>query len=1069
MGRFRNIFRSNKEIEQIGWPQVSFFRSTTHKLVFTLQGRSVIFGQNRNELLSILTTSMNIFKYDFGCSPMLILLLWSFQSSAQYQVRHITTNDGLIQGSVYYFLEDSRGYIWMTCQAGLNRFDGQQVKSFAHDNLDAGSIGKGEVRGLAEAPNGDIWMGTEVCISRYVRKTNKFENNYLLDSSGNRLLSHHQVFFADDSTVWYLNDRQGVGRLNYRTGKRSLVFFDAGYRYEPATRVVDFDPVNQVLWLRQAFGVVRFEVKSKKVNYFFSGKSGDPFAEKLVVYAIYSKDHQTIWLSTNKGLVELSGSSYKLHHIGIDMATDFVYAMVQDAEGKLWLTTPKSGLIIYSSESGKVTERLKHDARRNNSLASDYLSDVFIDSKGVIWANVGVIGVDIISPAKMAPVQEAVDYSNADYVNDATVRGIDQDQEGNLWVGTLNDGVRVIAPTSGKVHVFRKNNGLPQESIRGVFCDSSGNIWICSKGGLAVRRKNATYLSPINIPSAEPSKSNHIRGITEISSGNYIVATMSGLYGYRFDTGARLMADANVAFTGSLYYDKVNKKLYAGRNDKDLICYQVKNEMLVRDYNILDGYNIMSFLEDGARHLWIGTDNGLVYFDRQQAKVLKIYAKSSGLPDNVVYSVIRDENGALWMSTNRGVVRFDEKKGIFQHIRSTAGKEFNSFAYLKGNDGKLYFGSTHGLLSIEPVHLTRLSSRGLHFSELRVNDSLYYDISQEQIDFPQLNYHENNLTFEVAALDFTAKVPTLYEYRLVIDNKPANWINNGANQNIRLLNLNPDSYKLEVRAVDSNGIYTPTVAFRVIILQPLWLSWWFLLMMFLLAVIIIFYLVRFYINYRQQVERRLTGHIINAQESERLRIARDLHDDVGNTLATAKGLLNVIKDKILIRAEFPEVEKAHVLIERAGDDLRSVTHDLIPVDFTRFDLHVTVSQLVEKANSSSGIDLSFICDGSIQKLPAEKELVIYRIVSELITNVLKHSKATEGFIQMLYKENTIIITVEDNGIGNFSGSAVKKVGGIGLENVYSRIQFLNAVWSMDQNHSGTCIIFEIPYEFSGSG
>ena len=81
----------------------------------------------------------------------------------------------------------------MTCQAGLNRFDGQQVKSFAHDNLDAGSIGKGEVRGLAEAPNGDIWMGTEVCISRYVRKTNKFENNYLLDSSGNRLLSHQVI------------------------------------------------------------------------------------------------------------------------------------------------------------------------------------------------------------------------------------------------------------------------------------------------------------------------------------------------------------------------------------------------------------------------------------------------------------------------------------------------------------------------------------------------------------------------------------------------------------------------------------------------------------------------------------------------------------------------------------------------------------------------------------------------------------------------------------------------------------------------------------------------------------
>src|SRR4051812_40089810 len=90
----------------------------------------------------------------------IVLILFGFFSvevHAQYAFRHLGTNENLIQGSNYYFLEDSKGFIWISTQSGLNRFDGQIVKSYVHDDLDKSSVSKGEVRGLVESPSGDIW------------------------------------------------------------------------------------------------------------------------------------------------------------------------------------------------------------------------------------------------------------------------------------------------------------------------------------------------------------------------------------------------------------------------------------------------------------------------------------------------------------------------------------------------------------------------------------------------------------------------------------------------------------------------------------------------------------------------------------------------------------------------------------------------------------------------------------------------------------------------------------------------------------------------------------------------
>lgn len=234
-------------------------------------------------------------------------------AQAQYRFRHLTTRDGLIQGSVYYFLEDRDGLMWMTTQAGLNRFDGHRFKSFVHDDGDSTTISKGEVRGLAQAPNGDIWMGTEVALSRYCRKTDRFQHYFVQDSLGRRLFSQHMALYADDSTVWFLNDHEGLVRMNIHSGQRTIHYAEAHYRHEFRTDVAHFDATKQVTWIVQPQGLVRYDARSGQKTYFFTGRKDDVFSEKLIVYGIFSNESDKLWLSTDKGLVELTNRRFRLH------------------------------------------------------------------------------------------------------------------------------------------------------------------------------------------------------------------------------------------------------------------------------------------------------------------------------------------------------------------------------------------------------------------------------------------------------------------------------------------------------------------------------------------------------------------------------------------------------------------------------------------------------------------------------------------------------------------------------------------------------------------------------------
>jgi signal transduction histidine kinase len=214
------------------------------------------------------------------------------------------------------------------------------------------------------------------------------------------------------------------------------------------------------------------------------------------------------------------------------------------------------------------------------------------------------------------------------------------------------------------------------------------------------------------------------------------------------------------------------------------------------------------------------------------------------------------------------------------------------------------------------------------------------------------------------------------------------------------------------------------------------------------------------------VQRQQTEAILQTQESERQRIAADLHDDLGGTLATIRRRIADIRQNLNDPNAAKEFELLEPLIQKSGDDLRRISHNLMPPEFAHLGLASALGQFVQ-AIPHTPTYFEFLISGKEQRLPMDIELNLYRIVSELVQNILKHAQATRAAVQLIYFDDLLTITVEDNGVGsrliNKPSEIPEVSSGIGLKNSKLRAEYIGAKLCMETSAGGTLVILEIPY------
>ncbi len=204
--------------------------------------------------------------------------------------------------------------------------------------------------------------------------------------------------------------------------------------------------------------------------------------------------------------------------------------------------------------------------------------------------------------------------------------------------------------------------------------------------------------------------------------------------------------------------------------------------------------------------------------------------------------------------------------------------------------------------------------------------------------------------------------------------------------------------------------------------------------------------------------------MVEGQENERLRIARDLHDRLGGTLSIVKMHFKSVEESIeaLKETSVKQYKEANDLLDEACEEVRKIAHDMSSGVLMKFGLVAALKDLKATVEATGQLNMNFLEIGLQERLDYEYEINIYRIIQELITNTLKHAKASEMTIQLYRKDDRLSIVVEDDGIG-FNQKEKQKEGGMGIANIDSRVQRFEGEMNIDSGKgAGTTITIDLP-------
>ena len=206
-----------------------------------------------------------------------------------------------------------------------------------------------------------------------------------------------------------------------------------------------------------------------------------------------------------------------------------------------------------------------------------------------------------------------------------------------------------------------------------------------------------------------------------------------------------------------------------------------------------------------------------------------------------------------------------------------------------------------------------------------------------------------------------------------------------------------------------------------------------------------------------------TQAVLQAEEKERKRIAGDLHDGVGQMMSAVKMNLSSLAAKINLTNEndIALLDKTILLVDESCKEVRSVSHNMMPNALLKAGLSSAVKEFIDKIDHSK-LQVNLYTEGLQDRLGNNLETVLYRVIQEIVNNVIKHAAANQLDISLIKDADGISCTVEDNGKG-FNMASMQNVEGIGLKNIQTRINYLKGTVEWDSfNGKGTLVAIHVP-------
>jgi signal transduction histidine kinase/ligand-binding sensor domain-containing protein len=972
-------------------------------------------------------------------------------------VNTINYEQGLLNNESTAVMTDSLGFTWVSTFVGLQRYNGYTLENI-NPVINNDTIKIKTPVCFFNLQNGRLWISCKKGVLEYNPKTNAFKNLVKLNSLPDAFYSIIPIKESAEG-IWCFQQNSGLviydrdGHLKkvdhsiapalinkiitdkwYAIGNKDFIFIRDGSRRgllqfnttthrfvaerEPDKEILDICCNENSVYINTPKGIYHFLINGWKLLNQCSFKAitnqSVTFSRSLII------NSNKLISSVNTQLLEYDGGLNKCKiFTKIDgtplLSTGDIEHIYCDKFERIWLITNDDIKRIQNQEIPFAY--LKYPAGTNNFIRSLY----FDEDKKLLLAgclNGGLQLYDgLTNPLWKTPL-------------------VTNDVKDILSIEKLDrDSYLIITWRRGWYLLNLSKKGLTKFHFPGD-----------SETGLLFNNIFTDNLQRINDSTIFVASSKNV--FRCIFHGTHIKAIQK-IFPFITNTNNQVSSFVNSS-SGTLWAGCIDGSIY--RMDKN---------GSITTMHLPEPVSIRSMTEDADNHIWVGSNSGLYVYD-SQGHLKNSFFKTSGLLNDCIYSLLPANNGsAVFAGTNMGLSEISLKAGIKNYTKELGlqDNEFNTDAALKTADGKFYFGGISGISAFYPSALKQRNNRPqLNITRLVVNDSCYNSSAGIwKGDTIDLNYDQNHLQVDFAAMGILNADKYLYKYRLIGFEK--NWQSTYQPTGIRYT-LGIGNYLMEVSCV---GVLPGPVnkTLTIIIHPPWWLTWWFLLVVAVLAVGAVIQVVSFY-NKRKYQKELHDLMIKQTLQNERERISRDLHDNLGAQANAIYYGTALLKEK-----SNHDPQLVDNLYDTAGDMLTMLRETLWAMKITQVeaaDLWLRILNFAKKINPyypDIEIDINGTPPGKFT-LNASMALNMILIVQEAISNAIRHADASVITISSIYTESLWRIEIMDDGKGFDLSEISKKTESYGLENMNERAYEFNITFEINSIPSlGTKIILEI--------
>jgi Signal transduction histidine kinase len=977
----------------------------------------------------------------------LILILLAFfiafvlkaQGNTNYYFKRLTIADGLSQNTVNSIMQDRNGFIWIGTKDGLNRYDGQTFQVFKYNPDKKSSIGNSFITTMYEDRDGNIWIGTDAGLYIYDPMTENFSDFLVKDQNGNTVKKTVTTICGDSQgTIWIISETQGL--FHYIPENSSLTNFK--WR-ESNVRSFDIDHTGTI-WITFYDGGLFFSKDDLKTLLAFKTPDGEEPFKNEVLSKTYLGPYNCLYIGSEKaGMRELNLSTGKIRKLHLSDNPDeliFVRDFTLYSDEELWIGT-ESGIYIYNIKTNSSIH-LTSSAFDPYSLSDNAVYSVYADREEGLWIGTFFGGVNYV-PKQYTYFEKFYPTVKNKPLQGRRVREICRNTDGNLWVGTEDNGLYLFDPDQKTFRFVTASNDFT--NVHGL-CMDGDKLWVgtFSKGVKVLSKDGELLKSYMKGDRKNSLNDNSVFTISKSKAGDIYLGTLFGLMKYnRESDDFSEIPELSGVFVYDIKEDSKGNIWLATYVD-GAYKYDVNAKKWIHylheegNPDTLPYNKVLSIFEDSKKRIWLTTQGrGFCRYNPEDESLTQ-YTTNEDAPNDVVMQIIEDDNGLFWISTNNGLVKLNpqtKETRIYTTADGLLSNQFNYKSGYKDDKGNIYMGSIDGLISFNPSSFRE----NVNVPPIVITDFLLFNekVIVGESDSPlkksitfsdkiELLPSQNSFSLRVAALGYHGVKINELEYKLEgVDNE---WMKMTESSLVTYSNINHGHYIFKVRnnSKSTTGNVNE-VQLSIRVLPPFYLSIWAYILYFILVVFTIIGIIM-YVRKRNEYRQRKLINNFNRQKERELYDAKiEFFTNVAHEIRTPLTLIKGPLDNIIERGSVDKETKVDLgIMSKNTSRLLDLTNQLL--DFRKMETQETKMNIVE-CNVSE-----ILRDISLRFVPLEKQNRL---------NFTLNIPDTDFYAHVDKEAFTKILSNLFNNAIKYSETYVRVFLEIGKEDNVFRVRFIN--------------------------